>query len=135
MFLFSCRRYEVKGDIDNEDFIGSWIHVISFSVNDTYIIRANGKFEEKSYNREASGGPRTQNRKGKVQIEGNSMSLEYLNRLGDNNIEEFTVVVPPTMIDTFYYDNYPNLYDSTPCSGFAVVFDERLAYTFTLYLE
>ncbi|MBT6439829.1 MAG: hypothetical protein HOB26_06330 [Flavobacteriales bacterium] len=101
--MLSCKKkYTLDGSIDNSDFIGKWVLPLGTG-HDIYEIKENGKiihtvatYDNNSPDRDGS----TSDKKGKIQIEGDKMLLEYRFLMQENLMHEFFIIQHPTNFDT-----------------------------------
>jgi hypothetical protein len=99
----SCKKkYALDGSIDNSDFIGKWVLPLGTG-HDIYEIKENGKiihtvayYDNNSPDRDGS----SSDKKGRVQIEGDKMLLEYRFLMQENLMHEFFIIQHPTNFDT-----------------------------------
>ena len=99
----SCKKkYTLDGSIDNSDFIGKWVLPLGTG-HDVYEIKENGKiihtivsYDNNSPDRDGS----SSDKKGRVQIEGDKMLLEYRFLMQENLMHEFFIIQHPTNFDT-----------------------------------
>ena len=99
----SCKKkYTLDGSIDNSDFIGKWVRPLG-TAHDIFEIKENGNiiytyvtYDNNSPDRDGS----TSKEKGRIQIEGDKMLLEYRFLMQENSIREKFIIQHPTNFDT-----------------------------------
>ena len=103
--MLSCKKkYTLDGSIDNPDFIGKWVWPLG-TAHDIFEIKENGNiiytyvtYDNNSPDQEGS----TSKEKGRIQIEGDKILLEYRYLMQENNINELQVIQAPTSHDTTF---------------------------------
>ena len=91
----SCKKkYALDGSIDNSDFIGKWVLPLG-TAHDIFEIKENGNiiytyvtYDNNSPDRDGS----TSKEKGRIQIEGDKMLLEYRFLMKENSIREKFII-------------------------------------------
>ncbi len=103
--MLSCKKkYTLDGSIDNSDFIGKWVwplgtghHALEITEKGKVIYTV-ASYDNNSPDRDG----RTSEKKGRVQIEGDQILLEYRFLMQENNINELQVIQAPTSHDTTF---------------------------------
>ena len=102
--LISCnKKYTLDGSIDNPGFIGEWVLPRS-TANIIYVITEKGKLVHMTsrYDEHPSEPGAESKKKGRIQIEGHRMFMEYRYLLQENSLVELQIIQEPTNVDTTF---------------------------------